>query len=110
MALLVVALAFTVVPSIAAGGLLHPLRVALYREAPHGCVAREFDGDGLRLRGWNCVAAGPRRGSIVYLHGVADNRSSAVGVIELPASSLPKRFQICEPSPRIVHRACFRAY
>ena len=45
-------------------------------------MAREFDGDGLRLRGWNCVAAGLRRGSIVYLHGVADNRSSAVGVIE----------------------------
>jgi hypothetical protein len=31
--LLVVAVAFTVVPSIAAGGLLHPARVALYRTA-----------------------------------------------------------------------------
>jgi hypothetical protein len=32
--LLLIALAFTVVPSIAAGGLLHPIRVALYSRAP----------------------------------------------------------------------------
>jgi pimeloyl-ACP methyl ester carboxylesterase len=82
LALLVVALAFTVVPSIAAGGLLHPVRVALYHSAPQGCVEREFAGDGLTLRGWSCAAHGQRRGSVVYLHGVADNRSSAVGVIE----------------------------
>src|SRR5215510_6432987 len=80
--LLVVALAFTVVPSIAAGGLLHTVRVALYNAAPPGCVEREFAGDGLTLRGWSCAAQGHRRGTLVYLHGVADNRSSAVGVIE----------------------------
>ena len=82
MALLIVALAFTVAPSIAAGGLLHPARVALYSTTPQGCVAREFAGDGLTLRGWSCTARGLRRGSVVYLHGVADNRSSAVGVID----------------------------
>ena len=81
-ALLLVALAFTVVPSIAAGGLLYPARVALYSRTPQGCVDEEFTGDGLTLRGWNCVAVGQRRGSVVYLHGVADNRSSAVGVID----------------------------
>ncbi len=81
-ALLLIALVFTVVPSIAAGGLLHPIRVALYTRAPQGCVDREFTGDGLTLRGWHCAAIGPRRGSVVYLHGVADNRSSAVGVVE----------------------------
>ena len=81
-ALLVVALGFTVVPSLAAGGLLHPARVALYRTVPQGCLEREFAGDGLTLRGWSCAARGPRRGSVVYLHGVADNRSSAVGVID----------------------------
>jgi hypothetical protein len=43
-ALLVVALAFTVVPSIAAGGLLHPMRVALYSPTPPGCAEREFAG------------------------------------------------------------------
>lgn len=80
--LLVIALAFTVVPSIAASGLLHPARVALYRGTPHGCVEREFAGDGLMLRGWSCTARGQRRGTVVYLHGVADNRFSAVGVID----------------------------
>jgi pimeloyl-ACP methyl ester carboxylesterase len=82
LALLGVALAFTVVPSIAAGGLLHPIRVALYHATPSGCLDQEFAGDGLTLRGWRCAAVGPRRGSVVYLHGVADNRSSAVGVID----------------------------
>jgi len=81
-ALLVVALGFTVVPSLAAGGLLHPARVALYHPVPRGCREREFPGDGLTLRGWSCAARGPRLGSVVYLHGVADNRSSAVGVID----------------------------
>jgi pimeloyl-ACP methyl ester carboxylesterase len=81
-ALLVIALAFTVVPPVAAGGLLHPARVALYHGRPPGCVEREFDGSGLTLRGWSCAATGERRGSVVYLHGVADNRSSAIGVID----------------------------
>jgi len=80
--LLVVAVAFTVVHSIAAGGLLHPARVAPYSHTPPGCVERDFDGDGVTLRGWHCAAAGQRRASVVYLHGVADNRSSAVGVID----------------------------
>ena len=75
--LLVVALAFTVVPSIAAGGLLHPARVALYHNVPQGCIERKYAGDGLTLRGWSCAARGPRRGSVVYLHGVADNRFKA---------------------------------
>lgn|SRR5688572_2544889 len=79
--LLAVALAFAVVPSIAAGGLLHPARVALYNHTPEGCLEQEFAGDGLTLRGWSCAAHRQRRGSVVYLHGVADNRSSAVGVI-----------------------------
>jgi uncharacterized protein len=81
-ALLLVTLAFTVVPSIAAGGLLYPARVALYSSTPQGCVDKEFMGDGLTLRGWRCAAVGQRRGSVVYLHGVADNRSSAVSAID----------------------------
>ncbi len=81
-ALLILALAFIEVPSIAAGGLLHPARLALYGEMPSGCVEREFAGDGLTLRGWMCAARVERRGTVVYLHGVADNRSSAIGVID----------------------------
>ena len=80
--MLILALAFIEVPSIAAGGLLHPARVALYGTMPAGCVEREFAGDGLALRGWMCAARAGHRGTIVYLHGVADNRSSAIGVID----------------------------
>jgi pimeloyl-ACP methyl ester carboxylesterase len=41
-----------------------------------------LDGDGVTLRGWRCLASGPRRGTLVYLHGVADNRTSAAGAIQ----------------------------
>jgi len=34
------------------------------------------------LKGWQCVATGNRRGTLIYLHGIADNRGSAAGVIE----------------------------
>lgn len=50
MALLLIALAFTVVPSIAAGGLLRPARVALYSSMPSGCVETPYAGDGLMLQ------------------------------------------------------------
>ena len=80
--LLILALAFIEGPSIAAGALLHPARVSLYSTMPPGCVEREFAGDDLTVRGWVCAAAGERRGTVVYLHGVADNRSSSIGVID----------------------------
>ncbi|HEV3486479.1 MAG TPA: alpha/beta fold hydrolase, partial [Vicinamibacterales bacterium] len=35
----------------------------------------------MRLEAWRCAAQGSLRGSVVYLHGVADNRASARGVI-----------------------------
>jgi hypothetical protein len=81
--IVVLALAYGViqVPSIAAGALLHPYRSSLSVDRPPGCVEREFEGEGLTLRGWFCAAESTRRGSVIYLHGVADNRSSAVGVV-----------------------------
>jgi pimeloyl-ACP methyl ester carboxylesterase len=36
----------------------------------------------VRLRGWRCASSGPRRGTIVYLHGIGDNRSGAAGVAD----------------------------
>ena len=36
----------------------------------------------MKLRGWQCPSVGPRRGTLVYLHGIADNRESGTGVIE----------------------------
>ena len=49
---------------------------------PSTCEDATFRGDGLELKGWRCHGSAPRRGTIVYLHGVADNRTSGVGVIE----------------------------
>ncbi len=71
------------VPGWAAGGLLHPSRTRVdpALAARHGALA--FKGDGVALEGWKLPARGPARGTIVYLHGVADNRSSSLGALHL---------------------------
>jgi uncharacterized protein len=66
----------------AAGGLLHPARHRLTVAAPEGCVESRIPGEGLMLAGWRCRAAGKSRGTVVYLHGIADNRASARGIIQ----------------------------
>jgi pimeloyl-ACP methyl ester carboxylesterase len=45
----------------------------------------------LTLHGWLFRAAAPRRGLIVYLHGIADNRQSAAGVA---ARFVPRGFDV----------------
>jgi len=69
-------------PAIGAGGLLHPFRRSAVGRLPDSCDAALFDGVGVRLKGWRCRAAGERRGTLVYLHGIADNRGSATGIID----------------------------
>ena len=69
-------------PKMGAGGLLHPGRRATLATRPAACEDAEFAGDGVTLRGWRCGPRTPSRGTIVYLHGIADNRSSAAGVVE----------------------------
>ena len=84
-------------PAIGAGGLLHPFRRSAVGRPPHSCDAALFDGVGVQLKGWRCRAAGDppplgsrrdgvggtaRRGTLVYLHGIADNRASAGGIID----------------------------
>ena len=50
---------------------------------PPSCDESVAAGAGVALKGWRCPAAGPlRRGTVVYLHGVADNRASGRSVIE----------------------------
>ena len=68
-------------PAIAAGALLHPSRRTELPVRPQGCSDREYLSDGVVLRGWSCAAEGSRRGTLVFLHGVADNRGSGVGAI-----------------------------
>jgi pimeloyl-ACP methyl ester carboxylesterase len=76
-----VAVACGVAPSIAANGMLHPSRRQPRLAQPANCEETTFAGASLKLRGWKCHAAGTRRGTLVYLHGIADNRDSSVGVI-----------------------------
>src|SRR5688572_8600356 len=69
------------VPEIAAGALLHPARRTELPVRPANCEDRSYRSTDVTLRGWACSAEGPPRGSIVFLHGIADNRGSAVGTI-----------------------------
>ena len=80
-----VLIAVTVVinaPAIAAGALLHPYRWKTEKAPPAGCVDTLFEGAGnIRLRGWKCAPATMPIGTLVYLHGVADNRGSGSGIV-----------------------------
>lgn len=79
---LALAVAMNQLPAIGAGALLHPARIRARGPRPPSCQDERFAGDGVTLRGWRCRAVGRRRGTLVYLHGVADNHSSAAGVVE----------------------------
>lgn len=65
-----------------AQAILHPVKRPVTRqpELPHEEVA--FTSGAARLEGWVFRAAGERRGLVVYLHGIADNRQSGVGIAE----------------------------
>jgi pimeloyl-ACP methyl ester carboxylesterase len=78
---LVLAIAVYQVPQFAAGGLLYPSRQADVPPAPDGCREDVRQVAGISLSGWRCAAEGQRRGTIIYLHGIADNRGSAAGAI-----------------------------
>jgi uncharacterized protein len=69
-------------PTLAAGGLLYPMRRHVQLETPAHCTDVTFQAVKVSLKGWRCRAAAAKRGTIVYLHGVGDNRVSATGIIE----------------------------
>jgi uncharacterized protein len=66
--------------SAAAGALLHPVRRAVDRRPPTGCADETFAGADVVLRGWRCQRLGEKRGTLVFLHGVAANRADVVGL------------------------------
>jgi uncharacterized protein len=76
------ALAGCMPPSWGAAALLHPSRRPLTGAPPLRAENVEIASDGVKLEGWLFRATGERRGTIVYLHGVADNRASVVGVAQ----------------------------
>jgi pimeloyl-ACP methyl ester carboxylesterase len=68
-------------PSIAAGALLQPMRRPVTVPPPPGCRRVQLPGAGITLEGWHCSATN-RRGLIIFLHGIADNRAGAGGVAQ----------------------------
>lgn len=77
--LLAVAAAGCMPPSWGANALLHPQRRPMTRQPDRPFDAVEFEGEGVKLKGWWFHASGGSRGTVVFLHGVADNRGSSVG-------------------------------
>jgi uncharacterized protein len=70
-------------PEWAAPALLHPSRTHIHG----GSAGRRheevtFTGEGVTLAGWRFATPRPRRGTVIYLHGIADNRGSSAPVAE----------------------------
>jgi alpha-beta hydrolase superfamily lysophospholipase len=63
-----------------ARAILCPVRRPLLKHPDLGHEDVSFESDGVVLRGWIFRAQPPRRGLLVYLHGIADNRQSGLGV------------------------------
>ncbi|MES2660908.1 MAG: alpha/beta fold hydrolase [Verrucomicrobiota bacterium] len=68
-------------PEIGAALILHPPHRRVTAPPPPLCHEVTFQGDGAPLRGWRGHASGNHRGTLIYLHGVADNRAGGAGVI-----------------------------
>lgn len=68
-------------PTIGAALILHPPHRRVTVNPPPHCQAVTFRGDAVSLQGWRGDALGKHRGTLIYLHGVADNRASGAGVI-----------------------------
>ena len=79
--IIVAGLVASQLPAIGAGGLLHPARRSMVEPLPDICEDVPFKGAEVDLKGWHCRGAGVRRGTLVYLHGIADNRGSAAGIV-----------------------------
>lgn len=92
LALVLGGIAVSQLPAVGAGALLFPSRHVNPRKMPAACAERTFATAGITLKGWQCQSTiEPRRGTVVYLHGIADNRGSAIGAIE---RLLPKGFDV----------------
>jgi alpha-beta hydrolase superfamily lysophospholipase len=68
-------------PSWGANALLHPSRRPANRQPTRPFEAVTFEGAGVKLKGWWFHAPAPR-GTVVFLHGVADNRGSSIGIAD----------------------------
>ena len=65
-----------------AGALLHPYRRHVTRARPSGAEDLEVRSGSVTLRGWRFRHSGAARGTVIYLHGSADNRTSGLFAAE----------------------------
>lgn len=71
---------------------LHPRRRAVTQIPPYPHEELTVQGEGgVVLRGWRFRTNGPRRGVIIYLHGISDNRQSVWGLV---SRMMPKGYEI----------------
>ena len=78
-------------PQWGANAILHPYRRPVTRTPSHAYDNLTFAGDGLVLRGWRVRTYMPRRGVIIYLHGIGDNRQSSLGLV---SRYVPKGYDV----------------
>jgi alpha-beta hydrolase superfamily lysophospholipase len=79
--LVAVAAAGCMPPSWGANALLHPQRRPMTRQPDRPFDAVVFEGEGVKLKGW-WFHAPQKRGTVVFLHGLADNRGTGVGIAD----------------------------
>ncbi len=77
-------------PSFGANAILYPKRRPMTRQPNLPFEAVEFEGAGVKLKGW-WFHTGEKRGTVVFLHGVQDNRGTAVGIA---AHFVPRGFEV----------------
>lgn len=76
------ALGFIFLPEMGATILLHPPKKSVHATPPAGCEPVTFEVNGVRLAGWMGRCPGKARGTVIYLHGIADNRVGGAGICE----------------------------
>jgi alpha-beta hydrolase superfamily lysophospholipase len=65
----------------AAGAMIHPGKSPPAHQPARPFEIVDLQGAGVRLKGWRFHGEGPaRRGTVVYLHGIGDNRGSSIGI------------------------------
>jgi pimeloyl-ACP methyl ester carboxylesterase len=85
------AAACQVLPSMGANGLLRPARNRMAPVASRSGPAVTFQGGAGRLVGWWFPSVTARRATVIYLHGVADNRGSS---LEAARRLTPRGFDV----------------
>ena len=78
----VLSLGASQLPWLGAMAMLHPFRRPAPAATPSGLEEVTMRGEGVALKAWRGKAEGTRRGTLIYLHGVADHRGSGAGVLE----------------------------